>query len=75
MRLKQTRLLMANMWKIIGTAPFDRNLELAVIDQEGTHALIFPCRQTSVGWINTETEVRVDVHPTHWRDWSVNVTA
>jgi hypothetical protein len=57
------------MWETIWTVPFDRDLELAVIDQDGTHALVFPCRQARDGWINTQTEARVDVHPTHWRDW------
>lgn len=32
-------------WQPIKTAPFDRELELAVIDAEGTHALVFPSRR------------------------------
>jgi len=28
-------------WNLIDTAPFDRDLELAVIDGEGAHALSF----------------------------------
>jgi hypothetical protein len=57
------------MWKSISTAPFDRDLELAVIDKDGLHALVFPCRRILRGWINSETEEWVEVHPTHWRDW------
>jgi hypothetical protein len=35
-------------WQPITTAPFDRDLELAVIDYEGPHSLVFPGgRQTS----------------------------
>jgi hypothetical protein len=56
-------------WKLISTAPFDRDLELAVIDRDGPHALVFPCRRILGGWLKVETDQRVDVHPTHWRDW------
>jgi hypothetical protein len=56
-------------WKPISTAPFDRDLELAVVDRDGPHALVFPCRRILGGWLKVETKQRVDVHPTHWRDW------
>jgi hypothetical protein len=57
-------------WKPIATAPFDRDLELAVIDYDGTHTLVFPCRRHLHGWINSVTEKRVeDLRPTHWREW------
>ena len=32
-------------WKPISIAPFDRNLELAVIDRDGPHTFVFPCRR------------------------------
>lgn len=32
-------------WQTIATAPFDRELELAVIGYDGVHALAFPCRR------------------------------
>ena len=56
-------------WNPIITAPFDRDLELAVLDYDGAHALVFPCRRILNGWINPETNRPIDVHPTHWRDW------
>ena len=56
-------------WKLIETAPFDRDLELAVIDEEGPHALVFPCRRVLMGWMRVENTERVEVHPTHWREW------
>ena len=31
-------------WQPIATAPFDRDLELAVINYNGTHTFVFPCR-------------------------------
>ena len=57
------------MWQPIATAPFELNLELAVIDGDGPHALVFACRRISGGWINAETKERLDVHPSHWREW------
>ena len=56
-------------WKPIRTAPFDRDLGLAVIDEEGPHALVFSCRRVVKGWMKVENTERVEVHPTHWRDW------
>jgi hypothetical protein len=38
-------------WQPISTAPFDRDLELAVIEGGEPHALIFPCRRILGGWI------------------------
>jgi hypothetical protein len=57
------------MWEPIESAPFDRDLELAVIASDGPHTLVFPCRRVLGGWVNSGTRERIDVHPTHWRDW------
>jgi len=57
------------MWESIASAPFDRELELAVIDRDGPHALVFPCRRVAGGWINARSNDRIDVSPTHWRLW------
>jgi hypothetical protein len=57
------------MWEPISTAPFGRDLELAVIDKDVPHALAFSCRRVSNGWINAESMKPVDVRPTHWRSW------
>jgi hypothetical protein len=57
-------------WKPITTAPTDCDLELAVIDYDGTHALVFPCRRLLHGWTNSETKTLIDdLRPTHWRVW------
>jgi hypothetical protein len=58
------------MWQPISTAPFDRDLELAVLNGDGAHALVFPCRRILDSWINSQTRVRIEVRPTHWRDWN-----
>ena len=58
------------MWQSISTAPYDRDLELAVLNHVGKHTLVFPCRRTETGtWINAMTKKRVEVQPTHWREW------
>jgi hypothetical protein len=56
-------------WSAISTAPFDRGLELAVLDTDGPHALVFPCRRILHGWVKEETRKIIDVRPTHWREW------
>ncbi len=57
-------------WLPISSAPFDRDLELAVIGYDGVHALAFPCRRVFGGWIKSGTKDRLDVHPNHWREWN-----
>ncbi|HYA30632.1 MAG TPA: hypothetical protein VEI95_17580 [Acidobacteriota bacterium] len=64
------RCLFMEEWQPIATAPFDRDLELAVINYDGTHALIFPCRRILYGWLKSGTQERVIVRPTHWREWN-----
>jgi hypothetical protein len=56
-------------WQPIATAPFDRDLQLAVLDTRGSHALVFPCRRVLHGWAQAVTRAPVTVHPTHWRVW------
>jgi hypothetical protein len=60
---------MGRMWKPILSAPFGPDLELAVFDEDGEHALVFPCIRGREGWKNAATGARVDIRPTHWRDW------
>jgi hypothetical protein len=57
-------------WLSIETAPFNRDLELAVIDDEGPHAVVFPCRRILGGWVKATTGAPINVHPTHWREWN-----
>jgi len=56
-------------WNPISTAPFDRDLEVAVIDYRGVYKLVFPCRRILDGWMHAETKTRIGVRPTHWRKW------
>jgi hypothetical protein len=56
-------------WLKIETAPLERDLEVAVIDFDGLHAVAFPCRRVLGGWVKTATGAPVKVFPTHWREW------
>jgi hypothetical protein len=59
------------MWQPISSAPFDRDLALAVIDRGEVHALVFACRQIpGGGWMKAGTEKQIEIHPTHWREWT-----
>jgi hypothetical protein len=58
------------MWYPVSTAPFDRDLELAVINDAGVHAVAFPCRRVLGGWIKAESKRWIDLRPTHWREWT-----
>uniref|UniRef100_Q07NU2 DUF551 domain-containing protein n=1 Tax=Rhodopseudomonas palustris (strain BisA53) TaxID=316055 RepID=Q07NU2_RHOP5 len=58
------------MWQLITIAPYDVDLEVAVIDQDGAHALIFACQRSISGWVNAKNGAPVEIHPTHWRLWT-----
>ena len=51
-------------WQPIAAAPFDRDQKLAVINYDGTHALVFPCRRILGRWLHGETKKPVTVYPT-----------
>ena len=57
-------------WLPIATAPADSDLEVCVIDKQGVHALLFPCRRNAAGWIDPATPRLIDIQPTHWRLWT-----
>jgi hypothetical protein len=57
-------------WHPIANAPFERDLELSVIEKGEVHALAFPCQRTSQGWTRTANRRPVLIGPTHWREWA-----
>lgn len=57
------------IWEGVTTAPFGRDLELAVIEGNAIHKLVFPCRRIPGSWVKAETAERILVQPTHWRAW------
>jgi hypothetical protein len=58
------------MWREIGTAPGECDVEIAVIDRDGVHAISFACRRSGVGWMISSSRRCIDVRPTHWRMWN-----
>ena len=69
--MRRTHSVNDGTWRPISTAPFDGELELAVIDTDGVYALVFPCRRVLHGWLKVGTNERLDgLHPTHWRIWT-----
>ena len=58
------------MWTPIASAPSGVDLELAVLESEGVHALAFSCRRQGHAWVACDTGACLDVTPTHWRAWS-----
>ncbi len=69
-RTERKEYSVAMEWQTIRTAPFCRDLQLAVINAGGVYALVFPCRRVLRGWVKAETNEYVYVRPTHWREWS-----
>jgi hypothetical protein len=61
------------VWQEISTAPFNRDLELAVIEGDRVYALVFACRRTASGWFKVPSLERVVISPTHWRLWTGKV--
>ena len=59
------------MWETILSAPFFSvpGNNLAVLDEEGMHPLVFPREKTLKGWKHALTGMLVGVSPTHWRHW------
>jgi hypothetical protein len=57
-------------WLPVSIAPADSDLEVCVIDKQGVHALIFPCRKSGADWVDPTTKKRIDIQPTHWRTWT-----
>jgi hypothetical protein len=57
------------VWQPVTTAPYGIDLEVAVVNGSGLHAVVFPCRRGVYGWINAASGVSVEVRPSHWRAW------
>jgi hypothetical protein len=56
-------------WHPIASAPFDRDLQVSVIERGEVHALVVPCRRTQSGWLRASTGEQLFIDPTHWREW------
>ena len=59
-----------NQWQPISTAPFSRDVELAISNGGDAYVLVFACRRMIGGWLNVAKGKRIDIQPTHWRQWT-----
>jgi hypothetical protein len=58
--------LLHNEWREIASAPFDREIEVAVIDGDiNVHGI--SCLRHGDGWLDSETMRPTKVTATHWR--------
>jgi hypothetical protein len=60
-----SRLVNASEWRDIASAPFDREIELAVMD--GNVGALVRCVRHGDGWLDAETLRPIKVTATHWR--------
>ncbi len=60
------------MWHFIASiseVPADKRVGLAVAEFDGLHELVFPCYRVEDHWVHAESQIEVEVCPTHWREW------
>ena len=62
----------SDKWLPVSIAPSDSDLEVCVIDNQGIHRLVFPCRKNRTEWVDASTKKRIYIQPTHWRKWTEN---
>ena len=55
-------------WHPTAFAPFDRDIQVSVIEKSEVHALVVSCRRTQSGWVRSTGE-QLFIDPTHWREW------
>jgi hypothetical protein len=58
-------------WQPVSIAPVSSELELAIINSGGVYAFFLPCYRSVDGWRDAKTKRRIEVEPTHWREWVV----
>jgi hypothetical protein len=59
------------MWRSVVEASFGKDMELAAIDDEDVHALVFPCQPMPATLVNAMTGEILNDHPTRWCAWFV----
>ena len=62
----------SDKWLPVSIAPSDSDLEVCVIDNQGIHRLVYPCRKNRIEWVDASTKKHIDIQPTHWRKWTEN---
>ncbi len=60
------------VWQTIATAPFDREIEVAVLDELEYDVFAFRVRRTAAGWVVEGIDGFMFIAPTHWRERADN---
>jgi len=55
-------------WQTIVTAPFDRDIEVAVLNERGYEVFALFVRRTQAGWLANRIDDFLAIAPTHWRE-------
>jgi hypothetical protein len=63
---------LAYKWLPVSFTPPNADLEVSVLDGCELRALLFPVRKSETEWVDISTNKRIDIVPTHWRQWSEN---
>jgi hypothetical protein len=64
--IARLRCWLRNEWREIGSAPFDREIEVAIVEDDVRMASGLRLRRAD-GWIDSETLQPVQMKATHWR--------
>jgi hypothetical protein len=59
--------LLRNEWREIASAPFDREIEVAISDGSINKPRGSCCLRHRDGWLDAETLTPIEVTATHWR--------
>lgn len=60
-------------WLPVSMTPPDGDLEVCVIAYDGiVHALGYPCRKSGADFVDSSNIRRIDIQPTHWREWNAH---
>lgn len=66
----QNHLPYLSQWRLISTAPYNRELKLRITEIGETVTLEFPCLRTNEeAWINVDLGTEIKVQPVEWRPW------
>jgi len=56
------------VWQTIVTAPFDREVGVAVLNERGYNVFALFVRRTRAGWVADRIDDFLAIAPTHWRE-------
>jgi hypothetical protein len=52
-------------WRPLASTPFDRDIQVSVLEKGEVHAFVGPCRRPRNGWLRASTREQLFINPTH----------